>query len=126
MTTLNLKLAILIIVSCAALSSCSRIAGNSNVSVANGSSEAGGPANNNAQGPAPNGPYPQEVADEFLSSCEEAGSDAAFCKCMLEKVQAKYSFEEFSVIEAKLTAGKPPDEFIEFSGKARAECMKGK
>jgi hypothetical protein len=123
MTTYNLKLAILILVSCAALSSCSRNAGNTNVSVANGTSAAGN--HNGGQNPS-TGSYPQEVADEFLSSCEEAGSDGAFCKCMLEKVQAKYSFEEFSVIEAKLNAGKPPDEFIEFSGKARAECMKQK
>lgn len=70
--------------------------------------------------------YPPEVDDEFLKSCTAAGSSDKFCACMLEKVKNKYSFEEFSAIEAKITAGAPPEEFVEFSGKAKAECMKNK
>jgi hypothetical protein len=68
--------------------------------------------------------YPRETADAFLESCEEAGSTGSFCTCVFEKVQAKYTFEEFSVIESKLIAGTPPEEFVEFTGKARAECTK--
>ena len=68
--------------------------------------------------------YPRETADAFLESCEEAGSTGTFCTCVFEKVQAKYTFEEFSVIESKLVAGNPPEEFVEFTGKARAECTK--
>ena len=68
--------------------------------------------------------YPRSTADAFLESCEEAGSSGDFCTCVFEKVQAKYTFEEFSVIESKLMAGAPPEEFVEFSGRARAECTK--
>lgn len=68
--------------------------------------------------------YPRETADAFLESCEEAGSTGTFCTCVFEKVQEKYTFEEFSVIESKLMAGTPPEEFVEFTGKARAECTK--
>ena len=68
--------------------------------------------------------YPQSTVDAFLESCEKAGSNNAFCTCVFEKVQAKYSFEEFSVIESKLMAGTPPEDFVEFTGKARAECTK--
>ena len=68
--------------------------------------------------------YPRETADAFLESCEEAGSTGPFCTCVFEKVQAKYTFEEFSVIESKLMAGTPPPDFVEFTGKARAECTK--
>ena len=68
--------------------------------------------------------YPQSVADEFLRTCGAAGSNGEFCKCVFEKVQEKYTFEEFSVIESKLAAGRPQDEFVEFIGKARAQCTK--
>jgi hypothetical protein len=67
--------------------------------------------------------YPQEVADAFLQSCQGAGSKPERCSCVLDKIQRKYTFEEFSVLETKMRAGRTPDEFLEFSGKARAECM---
>lgn len=73
---------------------------------------------------AANREYPRATADAFLESCEEAGSAGSFCTCVFEKVQAKYTFEEFSVIESKLVAGTPPPDFVEFTGKARAECTK--
>ena len=69
--------------------------------------------------------YPKEVTDTFIQSCEQtSGGKNAFCVCILDKIQQKYTFEEFSVIEAKMRENRTPDEFIEFSGKARAECMK--
>lgn len=76
------------------------------------------------QDPAAKHSYPQISVDAFLRSCEKAGSGRDFCSCMLDQVQAKYSFEEFSVIESKIVAGSPPEEFVEFSGKARAACTK--
>ena len=79
----------------------------------------------NGVGPAAdNRAYPQEVAEEFVRSCEEAGSKPEFCECVFEKVQQQYTFEEFSVIESKIVAGNPPDDFVEFTGKARAACAK--
>ena len=68
--------------------------------------------------------YPAEVAEEFMKSCEESGSPPAFCTCMFEKVQKEYTFEEFSTIETKISAGEPPEDFVEFTGKARAACTK--
>lgn len=68
--------------------------------------------------------YPQSVADEFVKACEGAGNNREFCTCIFAKVQQRYTFEEFSVIESKIAAGRPPDDFIEFRGKARAECTK--
>lgn len=91
-----------------------------NTNVANTSVSANAPADNSAVARS----YPKSAADAFLESCENAGSDGAFCTCVFQKVQAKYTFEEFSVIESKLVAGTPPEEFVEFTGKARAECTK--
>ena len=68
--------------------------------------------------------YPRSTFDAFLGSCEKAGSSGAFCTCVFEKVQAKYTFEEFSVIESELVAGTPPEDFVEFTGNAWAECTK--
>ena len=73
---------------------------------------------------AKDGKYPASVAEEFMKSCEESGGTKEFCGCMFEKVQKQYTFEEFSVIETKISAGEPPDEFVEFTGKARAACTK--
>ena len=67
--------------------------------------------------------YPQEVVDTFLQSCEaRAGGKHDTCVCLLDKVQRKYTLEEFSVLEAKMQFDKVPDDFIEFLGKAKAEC----
>jgi hypothetical protein len=71
---------------------------------------------------AENGKYPAEVAEEFIKSCEESGGTKEFCTCMFDKVQQEYTFEEFSTIETKISSGEPPDEFVEFTGKARAAC----
>ena len=69
--------------------------------------------------------YPNEVVDAFLDSCERSsGGKKELCACLLAKIQRKYDFEEFSIIEAKMKAGRTPDDFVEFMGKARAECTK--
>ena len=114
----------IIVVACAVLGACSAKTPNTNeVSGANTRST-NATSGNTGSDPAAKGPYPKEVADEFVKSCIGAGSNAKFCACMLEKVQDKYSLEEFSVIESKIDAGTPPEEFVEFSGKARAQCLK--
>lgn len=113
MNTSYSKVALLILVFCFSLVACAGKVGNANT--------ASNVASNGASGE-----YPQEVKDAFLSSCVGAGSDAMFCACVLDKVQKKYSLEEFTAIESKLKAGSPPQEFVEFTGKARAECMKNK
>ena len=103
-------------------------AANTNASNSNAASQPAMNANSgaaNANGTAgEDRAYPQEVADEFLKSCEESGSKRDFCECVFEKVQQQYTFEEFSVIESKIIAGEPPEDFVEFTGKARAACTK--
>ena len=70
------------------------------------------------------GAYPQETVNAFIESCESAGSSKTFCTCVLDKVQAAYSFEEFTAIEEEIQAGEPSNEFLDFTAKARAECEK--
>lgn len=114
-----MKLLLLIITCCVVFAGCSGGA------VTNSASNAPAAASNTSASNAPSASlYPQSTVDAFLDSCQEAGSDLTFCSCVLGKVQEKYTFEEFSVIESKLLAGDPPKEFVEFTGKARAECTK--
>jgi len=104
---------------------CAESGGNTNSAGNSALTNSSASTNVNAKAPASTPEaYPKSAADAFLKSCEQAGSDRAFCSCVFEKVQAKYSFVEFSVIESKIIAGSPPDDFIEFTGKARAACTK--
>lgn len=68
--------------------------------------------------------YPQDTVDAFLKSCQGAGSSPAFCTCVLKKVEAKYSFEEFKTIEGEIADGKPSKEFLAFTEKSRTDCLK--
>ena len=70
-------------------------------------------------------PYPQSVQDEFMKGCQK-GKDANFCACVFVKVQSTYSLAEFYGIESKIKAGTPPQEFMEFTSKASAECLEDK
>jgi hypothetical protein len=119
---------IVILILCVMYAACTGNTGNTN-STANSNATANTNAaanivNTAAQTPAPKNEYPQNTVEAFLDSCEEAGSEREFCSCVLDKVREKYTFAEFSVIESKLAAGQPPQEFVEFTGKARAECTK--
>lgn len=105
------------------LAGCSGDAGNTSNTNGAGNANATNAApaaNSNSQAAG----YPQETQDAFMDSCESAGSDEAFCTCVLEKLQAKYSLEEFTAIEKQIKSGETSKDFIEFSTKARAECEK--
>ena len=115
---------LLILAFCCLLSACSGGAGNSNTAANGNIANASAGKNIAATNAGTKEAYPESVKDEFLKSCVAAGSQAMFCACVFEKVQNKYSFEEFSVIESKISAGNTPEDFAEFSGKARAECTK--
>lgn len=123
MKSLRLNIVVLTVVLCSALFACSRNAGNTNTATNDNSGNSTAAASTPRES-AEKVAYPQAVADEFLKSCETAGSDLNFCKCIFDKIQDKYSFEEFSVIESKISAGTPPDEFVEFTGRARAQCTR--
>ena len=68
--------------------------------------------------------YPADVVQTFMNSCEaNSGGRTKVCACMLEKIQEKYTLEEFSTLEVKMQAGKTPEEFLEFIGKIRLDCQ---
>jgi hypothetical protein len=59
-------------------------------------------------------PYPAAVVDRFLASCVgklPAGQEgqravfAASCRCMLDRLQGKYSLEQFNALETRMANG---------------------
>ncbi len=69
--------------------------------------------------------YPADVTQNFMNSCQTtSGGNQELCSCLLDKIQGKYTYEEFSAIEVKMQAGQTPSDFLDFVGKARAECSK--
>lgn len=69
--------------------------------------------------------YPAAVTQDFMNSCEESsGGDVNGCACLLDKIQEKYTIEEFNIIETKMSVDQTPSDFLEFIGKAKAECNK--
>lgn len=128
MPEMHVKLFILIVFLAAAVfTGCSSPVANGNADSNSVPVNSTTTANTTANTTAPNSrpaSYPQSTVDAFLKSCQGAGSDLAFCTCVLNKVQANYTFEEFAAIETKMAAGSPPQEFLEFTGKTRAECTK--
>lgn len=115
---------VLVLVLAGALIGCSGSRDNMNTGGTNTTAANNAVKSDDSNNTAVSDKYPQPVAEEFLKACEGAGSKREFCQCVFEKVQQKYTFEEFSVIESEITAGQPPKDFVEFSGKARAECAK--
>ena len=49
--------------------------------------------------------YPAEVVTNFMNSCVSSGGTTESCSCTLNKVQAKFTFAEFSALEQKIIAG---------------------
>ena len=68
--------------------------------------------------------YPPSATQNFMNSCQTSGGTQEFCSCALDKIQRKYTYEEFSTIELKIKVGQAPEKFLDFVGKARAECSK--
>jgi hypothetical protein len=69
--------------------------------------------------------YPSDVTQNFMNACQKtSGVNQKMCSCLLDKIQEKYTYEEFSAIEVKMQSGQTPQEVLDFIGKARAECSK--
>lgn len=70
--------------------------------------------------------FPDEAKDAFINTCESGKIKSRdVCACVLEKIQYKYNFMEYSDIQETLKAGKaPPQEFLFFLGDAKGICMR--
>ncbi|MCS6815331.1 MAG: hypothetical protein NZ772_17390 [Cyanobacteria bacterium] len=57
--------------------------------------------------------YPADVTQEFIRGCEASGQPARFCACTLERIQAEFSFAEFTELSRQMMAiGSPPRSIV--------------
>ncbi len=66
--------------------------------------------------------YPPEIAEPFLNSCSAGGTSRAVCQCALDKLEPKYSVEEFSQESVKFSQGGGSEEFKQDITSASVEC----
>lgn len=63
--------------------------------------------------------YPPEVVENFLRACASRATEAA-CRCSLEKVQERYTADEYLALEARIAnTRKVPQELVDISAGCR-------
>jgi hypothetical protein len=65
----------------------------------------------------PPNPYPSEVVETFVASCRTR-SDERICRCAIDRIQRRWSLDEFKAFEARLAQGEVPKELVD----SVAEC----
>lgn len=66
--------------------------------------------------------YPPEIAEPFLNSCAAGGTSSETCQCALDKMEEKYSAEEFSQESLKFSQGTGSEEFKQDITSFSVEC----
>jgi hypothetical protein len=64
-------------------------------------------------------PYPSEVVETFVVSCRTR-ADEDVCRCAIDRIQRRWSLDEFKAFEARIAAGDVPKELVE----SVADCQK--
>ena len=67
--------------------------------------------------------YPIIATQNFMNSCQRSGGSQDNCACMLDKIQRKYTFQEFTPIEKKVNQNQSPKDFQEFVKLSKVECL---
>jgi hypothetical protein len=67
-------------------------------------------------------PYPASAVQNFMNSCTKSDSQAS-CSCTIDKIQNRYSLEEFTLIAKKVSVNEQnlPDEIMDFGEKCSKE-----
>ena len=67
-------------------------------------------------------PYPDDVADNFKTSCVLSGGTATQCECFFEWFEANVSYDDFAAEEVRLVTGTMSDRLADWYGNAISEC----
>ncbi len=66
--------------------------------------------------------YPAEAVSTFKASCVSSSGNKQMCACVLEKIQEKYSYEDFSKIEKAIGVGGDTVDFMAFVEEVKRTC----
>jgi len=72
-----------------------------------------------ACGGGPPNPYPAEMVENFVASCRTR-TDETVCRCSIDRIQRRYSVDEFKAFEARMSSGRVAPELLD----TVAECVK--
>ena len=61
----------------------------------------------------PPNPYPQDVVDNFVASCRSQRADERICRCAIDRIQRRYSLDEFRAFEARMAQGEVVKELMD-------------
>jgi hypothetical protein len=49
--------------------------------------------------------FPDDVRKSFIETCTQSGANDKQCNCALDKLEAKYSVQQFRDLERRITSG---------------------
>lgn len=66
--------------------------------------------------------YPEEARARFMQSCRIGGGTQEQCRCVLDKVQQRYTYEEFQALERDIAGSdRPPSEYVQLAQSCAAQ-----
>lgn len=65
-----------------------------------------------AAGCGPPNPYPDEVVQNFLAACR-ANASAGVCDCAIDRIQRRFTLDEFKAFEVRMAQGETPKELVD-------------
>lgn len=66
--------------------------------------------------------YPSDVVQNFMNACAQNGGKQDYCSCVLDKIQTKYSIEEYIKIEMEMKLRQTTSDFLDFLTSIQIEC----
>jgi hypothetical protein len=63
-------------------------------------------------GGGPPNPYPDDVVKNFVDSCRTRAAESV-CTCAIDKIQRRWTLDEFKALEARLAQGEMPKELVD-------------
>jgi hypothetical protein len=66
----------------------------------------------------PPNPYPSEVVETFVASCRTNAAESV-CRCAIDRIQRRWSLDEFRAFEARMADGAAPKELVDTAAECR-------
>jgi hypothetical protein len=73
-----------------------------------------------ACGGGPPNPYPDEVVQNFVTACRTSAPESV-CTCSIDRIQRRFTLDEFREYEARLAQGDMPKELIDLVAACRGK-----
>jgi len=69
-------------------------------------------------GGGPPNPYPPEIVEAFVTACRTNAPESV-CRCAIDRVQRRFSLDEYLALEKRITNGDIPKELVDEAAECR-------